>query len=149
ILRSKVIENDRRYLVRAKLHLANIISALTISPIAVAQHFVSPVRRRLELYASATPAVRKVDFGDFRRSRPISRSFGLDRGTPIDRYYIEKFLAAHGADIKGRALEIGDASYCRRFGQGKITRQDVLHISPSAPEATIVGDLSHTGLLPP
>ena len=34
-----------------------------------------------------------VRFGDLRRLSPISRHFGFDRGTPIDRYYIEGFLA--------------------------------------------------------
>jgi SAM-dependent methyltransferase len=97
---------------------------------------------------TAQPAFGKVDFGDFHRTRPISCYFGFDRGTPIDRYYIERFLAAHSADIKGRALEIGDATYCRRFGGERVTAQDVLDISPEAPGATIVGDLSHAGLLP-
>jgi hypothetical protein len=27
--------------------------------------------------------------------QPISKNFGIDRGVPIDRYYIEKFLSAH------------------------------------------------------
>mgnify|MGYP006961430571 CR=1 FL=1 len=27
------------------------------------------------------------------RTEPVSRRFGYDRGTPIDRYYIENFLA--------------------------------------------------------
>ena len=50
------------------------------------------------------------------------------------------------AGIRGRALEIGDASYCRRFG--RVTHQDVLHVNAGAPEATIEGDLSQTGVLP-
>jgi SAM-dependent methyltransferase len=65
---------------------------------------------------------------------------------PIDRYYVEAFLAERSTDICGRALEIGDASYCRRFG--RITHQDVLHVNAGAPEATIKGDLSQSGVLP-
>ena len=91
----------------------------------------------------------KVDFGSFSQTEPISRHFGFDRGLPIDRYYIENFLRAHAADIRGRALEIGDASYCRQFGAGQVERQEVLHIHDGASEATIVGDLSRPGILPP
>jgi SAM-dependent methyltransferase len=59
---------------------------------------------------------------------------------------VEAFLAGRSADIRGRALEIGDASYCRRFG--KVAHQDVLHVDANAAEATITGDLSQTGVLP-
>jgi hypothetical protein len=33
-----------------------------------------------------------VDLGQLRRGSPISRGFGLGRGKPLDRYYIETFL---------------------------------------------------------
>jgi glycosyltransferase involved in cell wall biosynthesis/SAM-dependent methyltransferase len=93
------------------------------------------------------PPLKHVRFGDFNRTQPISPNFGFDRGTPVDRYYIEAFLAAHSGDIRGRALEVGDDSYCRRFGKG-IVRQDVLHVAADNPGATIVGDLSVPGVLP-
>ena len=96
---------------------------------------------------SPRPPVGHVHFGDFRRTEPISPDFGFDRGTPVDRYYVESFLASNSALIRGRALEIGDASYCRQFGSG-IEQQDVLHVSSDNPQATIVGDLSQPGLLP-
>jgi len=60
---------------------------------------------------------------------------------------VEGFLAERSGDIRGRALEIGDASYCRRFG--KVSHQDVLHVDASASGATITGDLSCPGVLPP
>lgn len=84
--------------------------------------------------------------GQIASARPLSRSSGFDRGTPIDRYYIERFLAAHSGDIRGRVLEVGDDSYSRRFGGDRITRQDVLHIDD--PGASFVGDLGTPGLLP-
>ena len=37
---------------------------------------------------------------------PLSRRFGLDRGRPVDRVYIERFLARHAADLVGRGVEI-------------------------------------------
>lgn len=79
---------------------------------------------------------------------PVSRSFGYDRGLPIDRYYIEDFLARHGSwpgysvgDIQGAVMEVGDDAYTRRFGGGHVARADVLHVSADNPAATIVGDL--------
>lgn len=84
----------------------------------------------------------RVRWGDLRRVEPLSRSFGYDRGTPIDRYYIERFLAAHAADVRGRVLEVKDAGYTRRFGGARVTRSDVLDIDPGNPNATIVADLA-------
>jgi SAM-dependent methyltransferase len=86
--------------------------------------------------------VGSVKFGRLRRVRPISDQFGFDRGLPIDRYYIENFLARYAGDIRGRVLEIGDASYTRRFGGERVSVSDVLHVREGNPEATIVADLS-------
>jgi SAM-dependent methyltransferase len=88
------------------------------------------------------PAVGRVRFGHLRRLAPMSRVFGYDRGTPVDRHYIEAFLAAHAADVRGRVLEIGDDTYARRFGGAHVTAVDVLHVKPGVPRATIVTDLA-------
>src|ERR1044071_606160 len=73
------------------------------------------------------PPVGSVGFGALRRLTPISREFGLDRGQPIDRYYVEDFLERNAADIRGRVLEVGDDRYTRKFGGGRVSRSDVLH----------------------
>jgi SAM-dependent methyltransferase len=75
-------------------------------------------------------------------SRPVSRQFAFDRGTPIDRYFIGRFLQSHAQDVRGRVLEVGDCQYTRRYGGGKVARSDVLHAVPGNPAATIVGDLA-------
>jgi hypothetical protein len=82
-----------------------------------------------------------VRLGSLRRLQPISRVFGLDRGQPIGRYYIEHFLQRHSDDICGRVLEIGDPYYTRKFGADRVVRSDVLHSVPGNPKATLVGDL--------
>ena len=79
----------------------------------------------------------------FRRLSPISRTFGLDRGQCIDRFYIERFLASHARDIRGAVLEIGDDGYARRFGREHLVTCDVLHVEAGHPGATIVADLAH------
>jgi glycosyltransferase involved in cell wall biosynthesis len=93
------------------------------------------------------PPVGWVDFGRLSNTRPISLNFGWDRGTPIDRYYIENFLADRAGNITGRVLEVGDDAYSRRYGSN-ISRQDVLHIDPHHAKATLLGDLTQPGVLP-
>jgi SAM-dependent methyltransferase len=94
------------------------------------------------------PPVGNIDFGVLRRVRPISRAFGYDRGQPIDRYYIENFLARYAHDIRGRVLEVGDDSYTRRFGKQHVTTSDVLHVTADHPTATIIGDLTRAHHIP-
>jgi len=91
---------------------------------------------------ASTPIPVRVDFGDFRRTRPLSRHFGYERGQPLDRAFVEAFLARHATDVRGRVLEVGDATYTRRFGGAAVTRSDVLHVHAGSPEATIVADLA-------
>jgi SAM-dependent methyltransferase len=71
---------------------------------------------------------------------PLSTRFGQDRGRPIDRVYIEGFLADHAADIHGHGLEIYEPTYLERFGS--CAHVDVLDANPAAQRATIRGDLS-------
>jgi LmbE family N-acetylglucosaminyl deacetylase len=104
---------------------------------------------RQRRWRSERPAVGQVDFGDLARVEPISRWFGYDRGTPIDRPFIEAFLHQHRQDIRGRVLEIGDDSYTRQFGGDRVSRSDVLHVKEGAPGATIIGDLSHAPQISP
>jgi glycosyltransferase involved in cell wall biosynthesis/SAM-dependent methyltransferase len=89
-----------------------------------------------------------VYFGDLRRTRPIARNFGFDRGEPVDRRYIEAFLDRHQLGIRGRVLEVGDNAYTRRFGGTRVTSSDVLHVTPGAPGATIIADLTDAPQIP-
>jgi SAM-dependent methyltransferase len=78
-----------------------------------------------------------------RRTSPInSNDYGESRGQCIDRYYIEDFLTLHMDDVKGHVLDFSDDTYARKFGGGKTTKVDVLHLSPDNPHATIVADLA-------
>ncbi|MBA2762227.1 MAG: methyltransferase domain-containing protein [Segetibacter sp.] len=95
-----------------------------------------------------TPAVGKISFGDLRRVEPLTRSFGYDRGQPIDRYYIEKFLSQHTRDISGHVVEIGDDRYTRQFGGERVTRFDVLDQDHPDSKPTIVADLSNAAHIP-
>ena len=78
---------------------------------------------------------------------PVSRYFGEDRGTPIDRYYINGFLTAQRHLINGAVLEIADDKYSRMYG-ANVSKYEVLHINGDNPKATIIGDLTKQETLP-
>ena len=79
---------------------------------------------------------------------PFSRKWGFDRGTPIDRVYIERFLESHANDVSGSCLEVLNAAYTDRFGGARVSRADVLDIDPANIHATIVADLGEPESLP-
>jgi SAM-dependent methyltransferase len=77
-----------------------------------------------------------------RRLTPISPIFGFDRGRPIDRYYIDSFIARHEPDIKGHVLEAGGMiNYTRRYGADRVTRWDILYPVEGHPDGTFVANL--------
>jgi SAM-dependent methyltransferase len=73
---------------------------------------------------------------------PISSEWGNERGLPIDRYYIEKFLDENAADIQGHVLEVGTDKYTRAIGGERVIKSDVLHVAEEKPGVTIIGDLT-------
>src|SRR5919108_701423 len=85
--------------------------------------------------------VRPARLGTLRRTTPLSHDFGYDRGTPVDRYYIERFLWAHRDDVRGRVLEVKDSTYTDWLGSG-VTQKDVLDIDRANEDATISADLA-------
>jgi SAM-dependent methyltransferase len=90
---------------------------------------------------------RPPKLGDLRRLTPIDPNWGFERGTPVDRVYVERFIGSHAGDIRGRVLEIAAPDYTSRFGSG-VERVDVLMAKEGNPEATIVGDLTHVPQIP-
>ena len=79
--------------------------------------------------------------------RPLSDSWGFDRGTPVDRYYIEGFLERYASDIRGRTLEVKNSGYARRFGRA-VESCDVIDIDATNTDATLVADLTQTAAIP-
>jgi len=86
-------------------------------------------------------------WGNLRRSRPFSEGYGFDRGTPVDRVFIERFLSGHADQIHGDVLEVKDPTYSLRFGTD--VRPHVLDIDKANVEATVIADLSEPDSLPP
>ena len=105
-------------------------------------------RDRSQPDGEPAPAVGKVRWGDFDRTAPFSSLWGTDRGRPVDRYYVEKFLDAWRADFRGAALEVENANYLRKYGKGRIEHFEVLDVSPRNDKATLIGDLATGDGLP-
>lgn len=129
---------------RRKSSLRGLLAIGRHYPLGLIQRGWKFVRGRAGLPAS--PA--NIDFGSLRRLSPVSRQFGFDRGQPVDRYYIEAFLADHIADICGQVLEIGDSRYSKKFGTERVTGQDVLQLSAGPLGSTIVADLTDAPRIP-
>jgi SAM-dependent methyltransferase len=85
--------------------------------------------------------MKGVDFGDLRRLTPLSTSWGFDRGEPVDRYYISRFLSRHADDVRGVVLEVGDLLYTRRLGGEDVESAQVVDVEPTNRRATYVSDL--------
>jgi peptidoglycan/xylan/chitin deacetylase (PgdA/CDA1 family) len=97
--------------------------------------------RRDRVTSGMARCTARVRFGDLARTSPVSRDWGYERGRPIDRYYIERFIAACAGDVRGRVLEIQEPDYTTRFGGSRVARSDVLDIDPANPRATVIADL--------
>ena len=121
-------------------------------PVRVPEWILSKaVRRRIVRRARLLmqrPRVGGIAFGDLRRLQPISADWGFDRGTVIDRYYIDRFMGRHAADIRGHVLEIGSDVLTRQYGGSRVVRSDVLHVTDSGPPVTIVADLADGRAIP-
>ena len=91
--------------------------------------------------------LRPVKWYNLRKTKPISDIFGLDRGTPIDRFYIEDFLYKNKSLIKGKCCEISENTYTKKFGKKQCV-SEILHHNNDNKKATIIGDLSIIETLP-
>lgn len=80
-------------------------------------------------------------WGNLRRMKPFSDDFGWDRGTPVDRYYVDRFFERHRDEITGDVLEIDQSIYTRRYGHDLRTVHSVDIDSASNP--TFLCDVAH------
>jgi len=78
---------------------------------------------------------------------PRNDQYGFDRGTPVDRRYIEAFLEARRRAIRGRVVEVQDSAYTLKFGADRVSASVVVDIDASNPRATLIADLEDVGSL--
>jgi SAM-dependent methyltransferase len=115
---------------------------------SLAQRILPINARRKIICYTRWPPVGWVRFGSLRKLKPISPAWGTERGQPIDRYYIERFLTGQAGDIHGRVLEIGDNTYTRQFGQNRVTESVVLHVAEQKEHVTLIGSLTDQSSIP-
>jgi hypothetical protein len=102
------------------------------------------IKKSLQILKRNLSRPRGIDFDSVY---PVSDYYGDDRGTPVDRFYIDGFIADNRRLIKGRVLEVAEDTYSRRFGSDVVSF-DVLHYEAGTPGATLIGDLSTPATLP-
>lgn len=133
----KFLESNRKNILTIKQTLKSM--ATRVISISIMHYLLAKLRGALY-----QPPVGFVHFGELRRLKPISDQWGANRGQPIDRYYIEKFLDSTSSDIKGHVLEVGEDFYTHKFGKNHVTRNDVLNLEKGAnPKTTIAADLTN------
>lgn len=92
---------------------------------------------------------RRIDqMGLSRRLQPLCRGWGFERGQPIDRFYIERFLDRNCSDIRGRVLEFRDAYYTHKYGADRVVQSDVMNLESDVPGSTWVTDLTRADQVP-
>jgi SAM-dependent methyltransferase len=106
------------------------------------------LRQFLRRLANKGALISPVNFGSFRRLAPFDRNFGYGRGQPVDRHYIEGFLARYAPDVRGHVLEVKDNTYTRRYGGAQVARSSILDVSPENPLATHIADLARADVIP-
>mgnify|MGYP006277698107 CR=1 FL=1 len=82
-------------------------------------------------------------WGNLRRVTPFSAQFGFERGLPVDRFYLHRFLDANREAIRGDVLEVQMVGYTRRFGHD-LGRTDSFDVVPTF-DPTYLCDLAHCG----
>lgn len=106
---------------RFLLEMKNILEG-----IGGVDYFVVDNRQLCDLMRAAYP----VDASRFLNTiEPISRVFGFDRGTPIDRVYMKHFLSKEietHALKNGNILEVGDRRYSTMYFGMEHSKLDVL-----------------------
>ena len=90
-----------------------------------------------ELYRRAYPVIDAISS---MKAEPISRQFGTERGTPVDRRYIEDFLKVNRNYITGDVLEVEDSFYTNKYGTN-VSSAYVLDVSSDASGITFNANL--------
>ncbi|MFE9450257.1 class I SAM-dependent methyltransferase [Streptomyces sp. NPDC006739] len=94
------------------------------------------------------PPIGGIDWGQLRRLIPICPAFGMSRGTPIDRYYLDQFIAEIRDSVQGDVVEIGGLDSNKdAYGFTRASEYRGLDIR-AAPGVALVGDVADLGIIP-
>ncbi|MBW4613769.1 MAG: class I SAM-dependent methyltransferase [Desmonostoc vinosum HA7617-LM4] len=103
----------------------------------------------LERIGLLSPATGSVEWGDLKKAVPICQAFGLTRGTPIDRYYINQFIEEIRSQVFGNLLEVGGTPKDKDFYQiNSSTSSKILNLEAGL-GVDIVGDVHDVSIIEP
>jgi SAM-dependent methyltransferase len=120
------------------------VGASTVTAASAAKAVIGP--RLTVLARCLLRGLPSPRWGNLRRVEPFSNSFGTDRGTPVDRFYLHAFLDANRSVITGRVLEVQLPSYTRRYGHDLVVSHTV-DINPQF-QSTYTCDLADAPQIP-
>lgn len=106
--------------------------------LAVTRTHLETARERSRL----SVPVGSVDLGDLRRTAPISRVFGRDRGTRIDDYYVEGFMSANHESITGHVLQVAHGSCSEDGVEAALPKDSGQASATGSGTTTVLQDLS-------
>ena len=104
--------------------------------------------RRRDLERKLLVFDRVTDWSVLRRTAPYRKELGRRRGSCIDRFYIEQFLAANRDCIRGAVAEIQRDEYTKMFGGAAVGHLEIIDASIANAERTLTLDLMETGAAP-
>ncbi len=79
---------------------------------------------------------------------PLSRKFGMDRGTPLDRHWLAQFFKRHASPgLAGAGLEVGGTQYLKDYFPG-LSRQYLFPTSDGQPDCLGCNLETGEGVLP-
>ncbi|HUX46087.1 MAG TPA: methyltransferase domain-containing protein [Terracidiphilus sp.] len=105
-------------------------------------------RRRKAVERGLLRFDRVTDWSVLRRIQPYRPELGGRRGSYIDRFYVDKFLATHQDLIRGHVAEIESNHYTVLYGGDKVERCDVIDINEQNSSRTLTLDLAETSAAP-
>jgi hypothetical protein len=133
-----------------------VLLTLTGSAAGALRAFPTPSRAQFEQAVDAlceqgllVPPFQKVDWGQLRRFHAICKGFGFSRGTPVDRYYLNRFVEEIRERVAGKTVELGGVSTnATWYRWSHVTSFTAVDVRPG-PGVDLVGDIHDPGLLPP
>src|SRR5262249_42145279 len=122
------------------------LSTVVNYPDLTLEQFIAVVKQ-LFTDGLLTAPVGVINFGDFNRRSPFCPHFGSSRGTPIDRYYLNKFIEELRNDVVGDTLEIGGVAHNQQlYGFTRAKTYQTLDVKRKV-GVSIVGDVHNPDLL--
>jgi SAM-dependent methyltransferase len=94
------------------------------------------------------PPIGGIDWGQLRRLMPVCPAFGMSRGTPIDRHYLNQFIAEIRDSVQGDVVEIGGLDSNKGvYGFTRASGYRGLDVR-EAPGVSLAGDAADAGIIP-